>query len=620
MRSRKFTLLAQCAAIALTVGLTACGGGGGGGGTVASPDSGAPAPTSPPPPPPPPTSPPPPPPPPPPAGERASIGASFDTQQATALFLTRATFGPTQSDIVSLTGTSPSDWILAEFNKPATLNLDFVRNELNRTNSCSADGGINCEVKQIPTFSFWINAIEADDQLRQRVAFALSQILVISGREPEALFEVPETVAQYQDVLVSNAFGNYRDLLEDVTYSPAMGDYLTYFQNTKANPDTAQMPDENYAREIMQLFSIGLVDLEMDGDLVLQNGQSVETYSNADVTELAKVFTGLSFKGGQFFFDFPTLPDDATYSPMVAYPEWHSEAQKSFLGTTIPAGTGPEQSIDIALDTLVNHPNTPPFISRQLIQRLVTSNPEPDYIQRVATAFANGSYTLPNGTVVGDGRRGDLSATVAAILFDADAVDPNNRNNAQFGKVREPILRFTHWARTFDANRVSPVDTFPLWNTSDGGALAQAPYKSPSVFNFYRPGYVAPGTETGSVGLTMPELQLVNANTLSGYSNFMTYFIFGLAEEEANGAATSSFLPNYSAELALANDPTALINHLDLVVSYGLTSPETRTQITGFIEQIPLTDANDPNYDGADLRVKMAVLMMMTAPDYLVQR
>ncbi|MEM7327225.1 MAG: DUF1800 domain-containing protein [Pseudomonadota bacterium] len=534
--------------------------------------------------------------------------------------MTRATFGPTQSDIQNLTGTSPSDWIVNEFNKPATLNLDYVRSEVARTNSCAADGGINCEVKQIPTFSFWINAVRADDQLRQRVAFALSQILVISGREPEALFEVPETIAQYQDVLVRNAFGNYRDLLEDVTYSPAMGDYLTYFQNAKADPDTAQMPDENYAREIMQLFSIGLVELEMDGDLVLQNGQSVETYTNDDVTELAKVFTGLSFKGGRFFFDFPTLPSDATYSPMQAYDEWHSEQAKTFLGTTIPAGTSAEESIDIALDTLVNHPNTPPFISRQLIQRLVTSNPEPDYIERVATAFANGAYTLPNGVVVGDGRRGDLSATVAAILFDADAVNPNNRNDAQFGKVREPILRFTHWARTFSANSVTPVNTFPLWNTSDGSALAQAPYKSPSVFNFYRPGYVAPGTETGSVGLTMPEMQLVNANTLSGYSNFMTYFIFGLAAEQESGADASSFIPNYSDELPLASDPTALINHLDLLTSYGLTTEETKTQIISFIERVPLTDANDPNYDGADLRVKMAVLMMMTSPDYLVQR
>ena len=558
--------------------------------------------------------------PPPPAGSRAAIGASFDTQQSTALFLTRATFGPTQSDIQSLTGTSPSDWVLAEFNKPATLNLDFVLSELQRTSSCAADGGINCEVKQIPTFSFWINAVRADDQLRQRVAFALSQILVISSREPEALFEVPETVAHYQDVLVRNAFGNYRDLLEEVTYSPAMGDYLTYFQNAKADPSSARMPDENYAREIMQLFSIGLVQLEMDGDIVLQNGEAIETYTNRDVTELAKVFTGLSFKGGRFFFDYPTLPSDATYSPMQAYPEWHSDEAKTVLGTTIPAGTGPEESIDLALDALVNHPNTPPFISRQLIQRLVTGNPEPDYIQRVATAFADGAYTLPNGTVVGDGRRGDLSATVAAILFDPDAVDPSNRNDAQFGKVREPILRFTHWARTFSANSVTPVNSFPLWNTSDGGALAQAPYKSPSVFNFYRPGYIAPGTETGAVGLTMPELQLVNANTLSGYSNFMTYFIFGLATEQESGADASSFIPNYADELAFASDPEGLVNHLDLLVTYGLSTPETRTQIQSFIERIPLTDPNDPNYDGADLRVKMAVLMMMTSPDYLVQR
>ena len=251
-----------------------------------------------------------------------------------------------------------------------------------------------------------MNAIEGEDQLRQRMAFALSQILVISHAEGNLLFEVPNTVAHYQDILVSNAFGNYRDLLEEVTYAPAMGEYLTYLQNIKGDAATGRMPDENYAREVMQLFSIGLVELEQDGDVITQGGIPVEVYDNTDVTGLAKVFTGLSLSGDEFFFDFRTLPPDALHSPMQVYPEWHSELEKTFLGTSIAAGTGPAESIDLALDALVDHPNTAPFLARQLIQRFVTSHPEPDYIGRVAAAFSEGQYTLPNGTIVGDGRRG----------------------------------------------------------------------------------------------------------------------------------------------------------------------------------------------------------------------
>lgn len=603
MRNRKFRLFMQGSALALTLTLAACGGGGGGG-TVPGGGVG----TSPPPPPPTTTPPP------------TSSSTAFSTSESTAFFLNQATFGATMEDINTLTGTSPSDWILAEFNKAPSLNLAYVLTELSDPDARDMDGQLTFEKRQTPTFSFWINAIEGDDQLRQRMAFALSQILVVSHSEGNFLFELPNTVAHYQDILVRNAFGNYRDLLEEVTYSPAMGEYLTYLQNIKGDPATGRMPDENYAREVMQLFSIGLVELEQDGDVVTQSGVPVEIYDNTDVTGLAKVFTGLSLKGGEFWFDFRTLPDDALHSPMEVYPEWHSDLEKSFLGTTIPAGTGPAESIDIALDTLVDHPNTAPFLARQLIQRFVTSHPEPDYIQRVATAFADGQYTLPNGTSVGDGRRGDLSATIAAVLFDPDARDAANRNDDSFGKIREPVLRFVHWARAFDAGTVTPELTFPLWNTTFGGGLAQAPYKSPSVFNFYRPGYIAPGTETGASGLTMPELQLVNANSVSNYANFMTYFVFAFAASNTGQPEATSFIPDYTDELALADDPVALVDHLDLLLAYGRTSDETKATIITFLNDIALENPSDPNYDGPFLRVALGVLMMMTSPDYTVQR
>ena len=608
MRSRKLGLLAQSAALALTLGLAACGGGGGSSDSGAVPGGVG---TSPPPPPPVPSPPPPPP---------APVSQAFSTPESTSEFLTQATFGPTSNDISQLTGTSPSDWFLAELGKPASLNLLYVLTELTEPDARDDEGQLSYEKRNTPTFSFWVNAIEGDDQLRQRMAFALSQILVISHAEGNFLFEVPNTVAHYQDILVSNALGNYRDLLEDVTYSPAMGEYLTYLQNVKGEPDIGRMPDENYAREVMQLFSIGLVSLDTDGEVITENGVPVETYTNADVTGLARVFTGLSLSGGEFWFDFRTLPDDALHTPMQAYPEWHSELEKSFLGTTIPAGTGPEESIDIALDTLVDHPNTPPFVARQIIQRFVTSHPEPDYIERVSTAFADGQYTLPSGSSVGDGRRGDLAATIAAVLFDEDARNATSRDEDAFGKVREPVVRYVHWARAFDAGTVAKELTFPLYNTTFGGGLAQAPYKSPSVFNFYRPGYVAPGTETGAAGLTMPELQLVNANSIANFANFMTYFVFAFAANDPDAPEATSFIPNYADELALAEDPTALIEHLDLLLNFGTTTDETKATIVTFLQDIPLEDASDPNYDGPFLRVGLAVLMMMTSPDYTVQR
>jgi DICT domain-containing protein len=227
-----------------------------------------------------------------------------------------------------------------------------------------------------------------------------------------------------------------------------------------------------------------------------------------------------------------------------------------------------------------------------------------------------------------EGQASKLNRNLAANKLQAflrmaqkiDARDPANRNEVNFGKIREPVLRFVQWARAFDAGTVTPEHTFPLYNTTFGGSLAQAPYKSPSVFNFYRPGYVAPGTETGAAGLTMPELQLVNANSISNYANFMTYFIFAFAANNVGDASATSFIPDYSDELALADDPAALVDHLDLLLTYGTTSDETKATIITFLEDIGLEDPNDPNYNGPFLRVALGVLMMMTSPDYTVQR
>ena len=456
-----------------------------------------------------------PPPPPPPTG-------AFATEAETSRFLTQATFGPSPEDVSTLTGTSASNWFLAELEKPASLHTPQL--EAYRAMIEDLDADFPVLAVQSSTFSFWRNAIEGGDQLRQRMAFALSQILVVSNFGGELLTDIPEPVVGYQDVLVEGAFGNYRDLLEAVTYSPAMGFYLTYMGNQKSDPATGRMPDENYAREILQLFTVGVLQLGPDGVPILENGQPVELYDNMDVTGLARVFTGLDLDG----LDrqrFPSVVDavdewdgleQAMLTPMAINESLHSPELKRFLNCEIAAGTPGAESVDQALDCIMAHPNVGPFVSRQLIQRFTHSAPEPAYVQRVAATFDAGTYTLPNGTSVGDGRKGDLSATLAAILFDVDVRSDASLTDPQFGKIREPILRFTHWARAFDADASRPEFGIELFDLSAPDALSQHPYRARSVFNFYRPGYIAPGTQSGAAGLPVPELQIVNATSTPG--------------------------------------------------------------------------------------------------------
>ena len=541
-----------------------------------------------------------------------TASAAFSTPQTTARFLTQATFGPTNEGITQLTGASAEDWLFNQFAATASLSLPYT---LANISSGDIDFDVPFDERQLPTFAFWINTITGQDQLRQRMAFALSQIFVLSHDEGTGLEMIPEAIAYFQDILIANAFGNYRDILEEVTYSRAMAEYLTYYENQKGDPTTGRVPDENYAREILQLFSIGLVRLNPDGTPVTDSSNNpIETYTNQDITGLARVFTGLSADGGGFFDDYFNIGRDALYRRLRAYPSQHSDLEKTFLGQTIAAGTGPEESISQALDIIFNHPNVAPFVARQLIQRFVTSDPEPAYVGRVANAFATGTYTLPDGRVAGDGRRGSLQATIAAVLFDEEARSDAAMVRNDFGKIREPVLRFTHWARAFGASTVTPENTFRLFNTSFNTALAQGPYKAPSVFNFYRPGYVAPGTQTGAAGLTVPELQIVNASTLAGYTNFMTLFIDAFDTRFEAPPENTSFVPDYTDEMALIDDPAALVDHLNLLLTNGALSAEVRAGVIQTVEAFPITG------EVVEPRITAAILLIMTSPDYLVQR
>ena len=558
----------------------------------------------------------------------------FASEASTSRFLSQATFGATQSDLSTLVGTSVSDWLLQQFSEEPS---DYL---------AALDGYqaqlpfliLNPWNRQATTFAFWRHSITGDDQLRQRMVYALSQILVISNAGGDALTDYPEAVAYHQSLLTEFGFGNYRNLLEAMTYSPGMGFYLTYMGNQKEDPETGRQPDENYAREILQLFTMGLVALNDDGTLASgTNGDdsSGELYNNDDITGLAKVFTGLDRNVTRAQSqNNPEAPEvlNSWREPMVVYPAKHAQNEKTFLGLTIPENTNAQDSITLALDQLMSVASVGPFLSRQLIQRFTTSNPSPAYISRVTQVFNDGRYTLPNGTAVGGGLRGDLKATIAAILLDRENLEPEAPNT--FGKLREPVLRFTQWARAFSAGTVTPeytLELYDLFSTSNyGQGLAQHPFSAPSVFNFYRPGYVPPGTDSGAAGMTVPELQIVTAETIPAYMNFITFFAMASTQHadlsayrELGGLtgvnfdpelARTSFLPDYSYEKNLADDLPALFDHLNLLLAGGALSQAAVDSFMDVVAGVPV-EASD---DWRATRVGLAVALVMTSADYLV--
>ena len=312
--------------------------------------------------------------------------------------------------------------------------------------------------------------------------------------------EIPDARAcyTYTKVLYTHAMGNFKDLTRAVTIDPAMLFYLNGRLNTK------KAPDENYAREVMQLFSIGLVQLNADGTPRLSNGQPMDSYSAQDISQLARVFTGWERDRA-----------DAMDYAHVTRPMKHNAANfqsgdKTVLGTTIPGSLGGPEALSLALDTLANHPNVGPFMGRQLIQRFTMSHPSPAYVARVAARFNDN----------GAGVRGDLKAVWVAILLDDEARGPGSLQSTTFGKLREPMLRFVQWARTFGVT--SAAGSWKIFELNNAASqLGQSPLRSPSVFNFFRPGYVPPGTALSASGATAPEFQLVNETTVGGYLNFM---------------------------------------------------------------------------------------------------
>jgi uncharacterized protein (DUF1800 family) len=528
------------------------------------------------------------------------------TRNAAARFLAQATFGPVDADIDRLMLIGYSAWIDEQFATPrGETHLAFFK---------TLSNGNDKEVGS----AFWKQALTGKDQLRLRMAYALSQIFVISLEDGD-VDNYDRAVAAWLDMLNTHSFGNYRNLLESVSLNPMMGLYLTHLANQKADPTSGRVPDENYAREVMQLFSIGLVQLNLDGSPVRGgDGTALETYKPDDVAGLAKVFTGWSwacpvvedkgcFLRGESNNGNKRDPD-RDLKQMVPYANYHSTDAKTFLGKTIPAGTSATASLAAALDHLAAQSSVGPFIGRQLIQRFTTSNPSAKYVADVATVFNNN----------GSGVRGDLKAVLKAVLMHPEARLTTDTS----GKVREPVLRLSAFMRAFPHESKSKKFDIAVPN-NPGTALGQAPLHSPSVFNFYRPGYVAPKTASAAANLVAPELQIVNETSVAGYVNYMRDSIGAGVGRSAgdNLGGRDLQVIDYRVELAMAGDAPKLVDLVTTRLTYGAVGAARRTEIINAVNSIAVSGAG---MSAADIdkakrqRINAAILLTMTAPEFVV--
>ena len=542
------------------------------------------------------------------AGTNIAINPSGYTQLASVTepqvsrFLLQAQFSVSDDDIAAVKAQGYMRWIENQVATPSgVLGWDW----LNAQGYGDVINSSNFYDNTYPgDYMAWSQLMAASDPARKRMALALSEIFVVSLNGLNFNWR-SHAAAHYWDTLNTHAFGNYRDLLGAMTLNVAMGYYLNTKGNKKADGKGSQ-PDENYAREVMQLFSIGLLELNADGTPRLDaNGNKIDAYVASDISNLAQVLTGydLNMAGNLNTSIAQTGGGTRNISatafarlPMVQVGTNHSTVESNFLGIKVAANTNPSDALNMALDRLFTHNNTAPFISKQLIQRLVTSNPSAAYVARVAAVFANN----------GAGVRGSLSHVYAAILLDDEARGPAGLSDPQFGKLREPILRLVQWGRTFGATSVA--GTWKIGDLSNAGTqLGQSPLRAPSVFNFFRPGYVPPGTAL-SIGAVAPEFQLVNESSVGGYLNYLQSVI-------ANGINSGDIKAAYAAELALVADTTALLARVNLQLCAGQLSAASQTLILSALNAMPITtDLQKRN------RVYAAVLMVMASADYLVQK
>jgi uncharacterized protein (DUF1800 family) len=525
-----------------------------------------------------------------------------------ARFLTQATFGPTLPEIRRLRAIGYNAWLDQQFALPATLHKPYL--------DAQAAQGLNV-YQNARQEAWWDRAMRAPDQLRQRVAFALSEILVVSDRSG-AIEGQPFGMAHYYDVLLQRSFGNYRELLEDVSLHPVMGHYLSMFKNRKPDPANNIRPDENYAREIMQLFSIGLVRLNADGTPLLQGGVPVPTYDQQTIRGFAHVFTGWNWancprtNGGQWWeWEWcPSGPDGNPGAgwllPMQEWEQYHASEDSKILlnypgvalpGGMLPAGGTARPNLESAFDNVHGHPNVGPFIARRLIQRLVSSNPSPAYVGRIAALFNNN----------GQGVRGDLRAVVRGILMDSEARTlPTLASNK--GKLREPLLRQTHLWRVLNAR--ADNNRYQEWNAEFN--LGQAALRAPTVFNFFLPDF-RPAGELSTLGLDAPEFQIATdpliASTLSQLGA-RVYWNWRGNDWQNPEDVVVDLAPLQS----LANHPAALVDHFDLLLMNRTMSASMYALLVAHISML------NPGGDQGRERIMDTVWLIQSSPEYAIER
>jgi uncharacterized protein (DUF1800 family) len=526
-------------------------------------------------------------------------------------FLYQSTLGSGFQEIKALSGTDFEKWIDLQLNLPAHSILDETNAIYQETvDWFLMNGGDSADVAPVPNwitfqYAWWTQHMNNPDKLRKRVALALSEILVISILSELQGFG--RALASYYDVLLTNAFGNYEDLLYQVSLHPAMGFYLSHLNNPKTDTVENTHPDENYAREIMQLFTIGLNELHSDGTNKLDaQGRPIPSYTQKDIKELAKVFTGLGFGGvmpnmytDTSLFGMGIYLADFT-KPMKMFGRFHEPGEKFLLNgsTIIPDGQSGLKDIQDAIKALVNHPNTGPFISKQLIQRLIKSNPSPEFVARIAKVFNND----------GNGRRGNLGSVVKAILLDPEARDCDWMLDEHNGQLREPLLRYSHFTSAVDVEQYYGR----YWNIGYDFWLntTQIPLAPPTVFNFFTPGFTPKG-EIDKKGLVAPEFQIHNSRTSIGYINqvnawtIFDYVMYSWEQNEPYAILNLNELED------LAQDPEVLVNRLDILLTHGNLSDRTRSIIKQTLDAFKTGSFREN-------RVRMALYLMMISPDYAI--
>ncbi len=572
------------------------------------------------------------------AGENTLSNEGFKpNNNAASRFLQQAGFGPNYNEIMALSNTGLENWIDQQFAMARGLNCVNRVAEITSTKNIGANDPDGGPFLWFWDYAYWEYSMRTSDVLRQRVALALSEILVIS--QNSGFGENAYAFASYYDMLLDNAFGNYRTILGAVTRQPSMGMYLTYMNNPKQDtiyeinwnvspPDTLNrqviFPDENYAREVMQLFTIGLCELNLDGTCKKnENGVDIATYDNVDIAEFSKIFTGYTWEDPWCPFGCGSLElyDDVTKN-MVMNNDYHSPGTKALLnGHVVPARTpvDGEADIDEALDNLFNHPNVGPFIGKLLIQRLITSNPSPSYVERVAKAF-NGESHYSN-------QRGDMQAVIKAILLDDEARNCASQSDPNFGMLREPFIRYLQLVHSFDLSSPNDVHRNVMYSISE--QFGQKIFTSPSVFNFFQQDYQPIGP-VEEAGLYAPEFQITNSQTIAGYMNALNNWLFyGRVVDDwgqgyANSVADGDYAElDFSTELTLVDDDKLpeLLDRLDLILAHGQISQRTKDAILPVIKDMSISGYNEENTQFLRLnRVRMAVYLIMAGPEYLINK